>query len=433
MWRSLHIVYKVVVTDKNGSVNSNEVVVEVDKRLAITKQPVGVTIVEGNSASLTVVAEGAGTLKYQWYKGDEVVAGANKASFALATIVMADAGTYKVEISDDNGKVVSTAVTVTVQNALEINKQPAGLTLIEGNSGSLSVEAEGEGELIYQWYKDGVVVGVPVTYALSGAGSATLELTNVTLDDAGTYKVVITDSNGSVTSSEAVVVVEKKLAITKQQISFSIIEGQSGSLTLDAVGTGNLTYQWYKNDVIVEGANSAVYALNNAQFTDAGLYKVVITDKNGSITSSVITVNVQNALKIVKQPEGFTLKEGESGTIQVLATGEGNLIYQWFKNGVVMEGENSSSLNLANLNLTDAGEYKVAIWDVNGSLTSNAVIVIVEAVAEDEAPEEEPTPAATPVAIAPKTGETVAPVAVAIATMLILLGAVIMRKKREQM
>lgn len=440
-WESISLsdagTYKVVVSDSNGSITSNEVVVAVDKRLAITGQPTGVTLVEGNTASLSVVAEGAGTLTYQWYKGEEAVAGANKAVFVLNAVTMADAGTYKVKVSDDNGSVVSTAVTVVVQNALEITKQPTGITLIEGNSGSLIVEAEGEGELSYQWYKDGVALGTVAAYALNGAGSATLELNNVTLDDAGTYKVVITDSNGSITSSEAVVVVEQKLVITKQQISITLIEGQNGSLAVEAVGAGEFTYQWYKNDVMIEGANSAEYALNNVQLADAGLYKVVITDKNGTISSDVITVTVQNALRIVMQPEGLTLKAGESGTIQILATGEGTLTYQWFKNGAAIAGATNSSLNLANLSTSDAGEYKVVVSDVNSSLLSNAVAVIVETVVVNEEPASTPAPAPAsvpaPAAIAPKTGETTTSVAVMLLAALTLVGATLIRKKMKQM
>ncbi len=430
--------YKVVVTDQNGSVNSNEVVIAVDKRLAITKQPVGITLVEGNTESLTVEAEGAGTLKYQWYKDDVAVAGANKASFVLNAAEMADAGTYKVEVSDDNGKVTSIAVTVTVQNALEITKQPVGIQLIEGGTGSLTVEAEGEGELSYQWYKDGVAVeSATEAYALNGAGSATLELTKVVLSDAGTYKVVITDNNGSIASEEVVVVVEKRLVITSQPVSLTLIEGGAGSLTIEAVGAGELSYQWYKDNVVIEGAAKATYMLNDVQLADAGEYKVVVTDKNSNVTSNVMKVNVEKALKIVKQPEGLTLTEGESGTLQILATGEGTLKYQWFRDGVVIQGATNSSLNLANLNLTDAGEYKVVVSDDNTSLFSNAVKVVVEAVVvvEDkhEEPVQEPAQTPAPVAIAPKTGEENTPVLVMLMAFLALAGVAFMRKKNRKL
>jgi membrane carboxypeptidase/penicillin-binding protein PbpC len=68
--------------------------------------------------------------------------------------------------------------------------QPASATIIAGSNSVLSVIASGSG-LTYQWYQD----GIPIAKATSAIHTATA---------AGTYYVVVTADDGSVTSANAV-------------------------------------------------------------------------------------------------------------------------------------------------------------------------------------------------------------------------------------
>ena len=69
----------------------------------------------------------------------------------------------------------------------------------------------------------------------------------------------------------------------------NICTGGSTSLT-STTGT-NFTYQWYKNNVLISGANAATYVANAA-----GNYKVVSTDSGGcsSNSSNTLTVAIVN-------------------------------------------------------------------------------------------------------------------------------------------
>lgn len=68
-----------------------------------------------------------------------------------------------------------------------------------GNTVSLSVSAEGSGQLSYQWRKNGA--------AIAGATSATLTLPSVSTSDAGNYTVTVSNAAGSVTSATLVLTV----------------------------------------------------------------------------------------------------------------------------------------------------------------------------------------------------------------------------------
>jgi hypothetical protein len=61
--------------------------------------------------------------------------------------------------------------------------------------------------------------------------------------------------------------------------------GKDTTLSVQAWGTGPLTYQWFDNGVAVPNATNATLEFTSIQFTNAGLYTVVITSPFGSVTN----------------------------------------------------------------------------------------------------------------------------------------------------
>ena len=67
------------------------------------------------------------------------------------------------------------------------------------------------------------------------------------------------------------------------------------TMTLTVVVTGGLapyTYQWYKDNNAIPGANAATYSKASAATTDSGTYKVVAHDAYGNIISSSTVATV---------------------------------------------------------------------------------------------------------------------------------------------
>jgi hypothetical protein len=58
--------------------------------------------------------------------------------------------------------------------------------------------------------------------------------------------------------------------------------GQPTTFTVGAVGTGDLLYQWYFNGLALAGATSNSFSFGAIQFTNAGLYSVVVSSSLGS-------------------------------------------------------------------------------------------------------------------------------------------------------
>ena len=87
---------------------------------AIYMQPQGGNVPEGGRLTLSVQAGGSLPLAYQWVKGATDLDGATSSTLVLSGLTVADAGDYRVRISNNLGDLLSDAATVNVAG------QPAG-------------------------------------------------------------------------------------------------------------------------------------------------------------------------------------------------------------------------------------------------------------------------------------------------------------------
>lgn len=157
--------------------------------------------------------------------------------------------------------------------------QPAGATLMAGNSATLTVSAIGIPAPTYQWKKNGV--------AITGATSASYTIPTTISGDSGSYTVDITNASGTVTSSAATLAVSGPPTITTQPSAYQgVAAGSPVSFTVVAVDSGAMTYQWQLNGTDILGATSATLTLSNPRSTDSGTYTVNITGPNGTTTST---------------------------------------------------------------------------------------------------------------------------------------------------
>jgi hypothetical protein len=93
--------------------------------------------------------------------------------------------------------------------------------------------------------------------------------------------------------------------ITSQPQCASLACGTNVCLAVTASGTGPLAYQWRQNGTNLAGATNSSLTLSNAQYSNAGLYTVLVSNGAGSALSSPAIVNVLPVL--LSQRIGKTL------------------------------------------------------------------------------------------------------------------------------
>jgi len=256
----------------------------------VTAQPAGATLTAGAPASLTVGVAAIPEPTYQWKKNGVAIAGATGATYALASAVSGDSGSYTVEVTNSAGSVTSEAATLTVQGAPTITVQPAAYQAVAaGQSVTFSVGAADSGDVTYQWQKDGV--------DLVGATGATLTIAAPRAADSGVYTVIVTGAYGSTTSG-------------------------AGRLTVAA--SGGLTWQSYDQSGNRVSADAAVFDPVTATYTLTIPANTAYTFVTGSFVPLVLSKPASGYNYV---PVSFTLLAsggyGTNGSLQYHYTGFG--------------------------------------------------------------------------------------------------------------
>jgi hypothetical protein len=273
----------------------------------ITGQPSNTTVDENTVATFTVTATGTGTLTYQWQEdtgsGFSDMTGETSATLDFTAVEADDQNDYRCVVTDDNGSTTSGSATLTVTAlAPTIDTQPQAASVSEFSTATFTVAATASaGSLSYQWQEDsGAGFG-----NMAGETADTLSFTAALADSGNEYRVVVTDSNGSVTSSAAALTVaDAAPTIDTQPSSVSVEEGQDATFTVAATGvSGTLTYQWYdaSDDSQLSGETGASLTVTAALSDSGNSYYVTVTDDSGSTQSSTVTLTVTEAVVVPRQ------------------------------------------------------------------------------------------------------------------------------------
>jgi hypothetical protein len=298
--------YFVTITNPAGSVSSNPVNVAIGS--TITGNPSNVTLYQTQVGVFRVSASGNSPFSYQWYQQPpggsfSAISGATKSVYQTAPEYVASNGTQFYATVTDSCSAVNTSSTATMTvvagNAPPtIVTQPAGQIAAVGSTPTFTVVASGTGTLSYQWYR--IPAGSVVGTAITGATSASYQVpatATTTSNDQDQYFVVVTNSYGQATSSNATLAVGNGILITGQPTTAYVNPGNPATFTVTASSALSLSYQWYVASPgsavfsAISGATSASYTISSAATSQSGaVYKVVIS--NGGSTSNVTSNSV---------------------------------------------------------------------------------------------------------------------------------------------
>lgn len=258
-------------------------------------------------------------------------------------------GTYAVVVTNTNN-CANSSNSVSVTNLSvpsPVINASGNTTICPGNTVLLSANT-GSG-ITHQWSLD----GVPILNATASTYNA---------DASGSYTVTETGSNGcSATSSGIVVTVLTGPAATiNHSTPLTFCEGGNVNLVANS-GTG-LTYQWYLNGNIINGATNQNYEANSN-----GSYTVQVT-LNGNCSSlsnaSVVQVN-PNPTALITHNGATTFCSGSS---VVLTGNSGNYNYTWYVDG------NNQFSNTSSFVAASNATYTMIIQDIN-TLCSDAASI----------------------------------------------------------
>ena len=162
----------------------------------------------------------------------------------------------------------------------------------------------------------------------------------------------------------------------------SVVAGKTATFSVQASGSGTLSYQWKKNGTdIPTNATSSSYTTPAASIADNGAkYSVSVSNSVGTVTSNTATLEVVAkavAATITTQPADQSVLTGQTATFLVKAAGT-SLSYQWKKNGADIPGATSSSYTTPATTLADNGtKYLVNVSNTEGQVPSSDATLTV--------------------------------------------------------
>ncbi|HEU5396553.1 MAG TPA: immunoglobulin domain-containing protein, partial [Verrucomicrobiae bacterium] len=266
--------YAVTVTNLAGAATGTAVINVLNPLVAT--QPQSQSVFAGATVNFSVTATGQSPLAYQWQFDGTNLPDATKALLVLSNVVVGQAGTYSVIITNSYGAIASSNATLAV-TALAITSQPQNQSVLGGATASFAVTVNGQSPLAYQWLFNGTI--------LSDATNNPLVLSNALVSESGTYSVIVTNAYGSIASSNATLTVTP-LAITAQPTNRITWPNGSAIFKVNVSGAAPFNFEWQCNGVDVPGTWTNALTITNAQASQFGTYHVIVSNAYGSVTSS---------------------------------------------------------------------------------------------------------------------------------------------------
>jgi hypothetical protein len=291
---------------------TKEVVVSVLGPAKITRQPEDQRVVLGKDLLLEVEAHIIGDKNednpfyqpsVQWYRGSNPVvdnysvdghfSGAKSTVLSIRNVTANELGDdYHVVLRGTCDSLYSNMVSIKEYPKVFINQNPDNLSVCEGSQADFKVTASASDQsatVEYQWRKDGIAIPKATTDMYS--------IPAVAAGDVGNYDCVVTVLPGGMTETTTAATLGMKLAptISKQPAVQNAIVGNPFFLFITASGEEPITYQWYKDDVIIDNATSSSFSVSSATLSDAGSYKCEVKNECGEIYSDAVAVSVSTS------------------------------------------------------------------------------------------------------------------------------------------
>ena len=381
----------------------------------------------GSSVILKSGIIGIAPSAFQWQRAGTNINGAKGSLLCFTNVQSIDAGNYCVIVTNIYGTTTSSNLDLVVTNSSPvILNQPTNQTAPPFTGSFFAVSVVGSMPFSYQWRCNGTNI--------IGATNGVLNLSNVEPANDGYYSVVVSNSYGITTSTDAYLhVLDAADALNATNVTWtsagdvpwfaetSIVHdgaialqsgalavGQQSVLQTTANGPGTLTFWWnvssktesnYLNfsvndveqarisGVVIGGfygwEQQTVYIGAGPQIlqwayikTDPG---VSISGRDSGWLDEVSLVPGGAPPVMILNPTNQVVLLGSNATLNAAALGTPPLNYQWQLNLTNLDGATNASLVLTNVQLTDEGNYTLVVSNAFGiTNTATAYLNVVD-------------------------------------------------------
>jgi hypothetical protein len=169
-------------------------------------------------------------------------------------------------------------------NTPVLTTQPMTQTIDADKPVTFTVAATINPPYTYQWQFNNA--------DLSGATNQSFSIASVQPINGGAYNVLVKNSDGTTKSAAASLIVVDAPIIAAQPQNLVTSVGNPLSLPVSARGRAPLSYNWLKSGTSVQSGSTAALTLASPTAANSGSYQVVVSNASGSVTSSVVSLEI---------------------------------------------------------------------------------------------------------------------------------------------
>jgi len=421
--------YRMVASNIAGiAISTNALLSVPNSAPFIITQPQNQSVYVGATVQFSVSALGDKPFFYQWKFNGTNITGATNAGLTLFNVQFTNAGNYSVTVSNIYGSTLSSNGLLTVNPPPPCLPPPSGLVAWwRAESNTLDSVGTNNGTALGTLGYVNGEVGLGFNYngadtSISVPASSSL---NVGTNQGFTLETWI---NPVSVSSQAPLFEWRGGGLASIGVHFWMSVGGSGVLYANIVDTGSagshtmttapnllqagvfqhvaLTFDkttgigkiYYNGSAVLTNSLGTGFTpktdtilLLGRRMDGGDLFYQGIMDEP-SIYTRALTSNEIMAIYnmgsegkcftpyppiITSQPADRTVSVGDTTNFSVSVSGTSPLSYQWSLNGTNLTGATSDSLVLANIQLTNAGNYSITVTNLYGSATSSNALLTV--------------------------------------------------------
>ncbi len=297
-----------------------------------------------------------------------------------------------------------------------ITTQPVPAIVMERAALAISVTATGTGPFRYQWSRDGV--------NLHDATNATLSFSFIATNQAGRYRVEVSNYEGAVPSDIAMVSVltigaaadttdlvwssgGNAIWINQTEVTHDGVDAmRSGAITnaqqtwmqTEVTGPARLTFQWKIS--CENGYDFLRFSINGVEVTNASgkvdwkpvslllapgtntlrwSYTKDDSESVGQDAGWVDQISVIYAPEILAGPISQVVTAGMNATFAATVGGTPPFQYNWRHNGNIIAGATNAALTVSNVTPAEEGSYGVTVFNPGGvasSIAANLTVLV---------------------------------------------------------
>ena len=357
----------------NGSIASNSNSLNISLKLpeiVITSNSASNSYCDNKQITLTSSLNLG--LNHQWYLNNTAIPNATNETYNVS-----ETGIYYLEQTDTNGCATkSNEIAITnVDSDFTISTNSTSETFILfGETKVLEITHNAENPVI-NWFRNDILI--------SNSSS-----TSLTITEGGTYYATVTntvDGCSETKSSENFIVnsiesFNAKIATLPNYVectsertqllleSIKAVDVNQNVHDLTSAQINLLSYNWYKNDVLLNGFTNNQYTIDT--HVENGNYVLEVT--NGDIKSKSNSLEiVLGVLEPVINSNDQTNTFCSTKQIILSSTQQNGVSYQWLLNGSPISGATDSTLEIG-----AAGVYEIEVTNKEGCSKTSSNIVI---------------------------------------------------------